>query len=278
MSDSLLCRIGEIVREAGRGVLRTYREGFRVEFKGPNDPVTRADRDANDLICSRIQEQWPDAAVVAEESPPEDFADFRRHERVFFVDPLDGTREFVAGNGQFVVMVGVLEGEAATLGAIYAPTSDTLWLGERSVGAFLQRGNGTLRPISIGRHEPLLDARIVVSRSHRSARLSSALAGSGVASVIPLGSAGLKGAEVAQGGADAYLALGPCGKLWDACAVDALVSAAGGRVTDAEGHALDYRGKDLGLRRGIVAANPALHGELCRHLDLVEGRSGGPPR
>jgi 3'-phosphoadenosine 5'-phosphosulfate (PAPS) 3'-phosphatase len=84
--------------------------------------------------------------------------------------------------------------------------------------------------------------------------------------VVPMGSAGLKGAQVADGSADAYLALGPAGKYWDACAVDALVTAAGGRVTDARGRLLSYRSPLLELDEGLLAANAGLHEELLARL------------
>src|SRR5262249_25685222 len=93
-----------IAREASAVVARVYATDFAVDYKGPADPVTRADREANELICARLGEVFGPVPVVAEESDESDFAGWVGAPRVFFVDPLDGTLEFVAKNGDFVVM------------------------------------------------------------------------------------------------------------------------------------------------------------------------------
>jgi 3'(2'), 5'-bisphosphate nucleotidase len=228
--------------------------------------VTDADREANSLICARLQAEFPGAAIVAEESDSEHYADYREHSRVFFVDPLDGTREFVAKNGQFVVMIGLLIDNLATLGVVYAPTTDTMWFGERGLGAFRLDADGSERPIRVSSVVDPEQARVTVSRSRRSDRLKQILQTSGARQVLPMGSAGLKGALVAEASADAYLAMGVAGKQWDACAMDALVSAAGGKVSDLRGEPLDYRSAELELSHGLLVANPLLHQALAERL------------
>jgi 3'(2'), 5'-bisphosphate nucleotidase len=106
----------------------------------------------------------------------------------------------------------------------------------------------------------------VSSRSHRSARLERALDALGVKAITSMGSAGLKGAAVARGSVDAHVAPHYAGKRWDAAAVDALVVAAGGMVTDAWGDPLDYRGPTLTNDRGLVASNGLIHGQLLERL------------
>ncbi len=268
MSRVELDRLASIARDAGRGILSTYESDFRVDYKGPGDPVTDADREANTLICSRLGAEFPDAAIVAEESASEFYASYREHSRIFFVDPLDGTREYVAKNGQFVVMIGLVVYELATLGVVYAPTTGTLWCGERGVGAYRVDADGRETPIRVSAVTQPADARITVSRSRRSDRLKKTLQQLGPRQVVPMGSAGLKGAVVADASVDAYLALGVAGKFWDACAMDALVSAAGGRVSDLTGKPLDYRGGELELTHGVLAANPTLHDALRQRLAL----------
>ncbi|HTV18801.1 MAG TPA: 3'(2'),5'-bisphosphate nucleotidase CysQ, partial [Polyangiaceae bacterium] len=235
MSRAELERLASIARDAGRGILRLYESDFRVDFKSPGDPVTDADREANTLICSRLAAEFPGAAIVAEESAAEHYAGYRTQERVFFVDPLDGTREYVAKNGQFVVMIGLLIDDVASLGVVYQPTTGTLWCGARGIGAFRVDADGSERPIRVGSVTQPEESKVTVSRSRRSDPLKLALERIGARQVIPMGSAGLKGALVAESLADAYLAVGVSGKYWDACAMDAIVSAAGGRVSDARG-------------------------------------------
>lgn len=269
MSSAILLRMGELAREAGRGILETYQRGFEVHYKAPDDPVTEADRRANDYLCEHLGREFPDAAIVAEESDPAGFANFRESRQIFFVDPLDGTREFVARNDQFVVMIGMVQGERPTLGVVYAPTTDTLWAGECGVGAYRQQAEGAPEPLVMSAIDCVQDAKFVVSRSRRSARLSDTLTAVGASQIVPTGSAGLKGAEIAQGTADAYLAVGPCGKLWDSCAVEALVTAAGGKLTNAHGGAIDYRAPQLDLTEGILGANAKLHSLLWEQLGGV---------
>jgi 3'(2'), 5'-bisphosphate nucleotidase len=268
MSRAELDRLARIARDAGRGILRIYESDFRVDYKSPGDPVTDADREANTLICSRLEAEFPGAAIVAEESASENYAGYRSEPRVFFVDPLDGTREYVAKNGQFVVMIGLLIDDVASLGVVYQPTTGTLWCGARGVGAWCVEADGSERTIQVGSVAQPEAAKVTVSRSRRSEKLKDVLKQIGPRQVVPMGSAGLKGALVAEGNADAYLAVGVAGKYWDACAMDAIVSAAGGRVSDLRGVALDYRSGQLDLSHGVLAANPALHAALQRRLGL----------
>jgi 3'(2'), 5'-bisphosphate nucleotidase len=261
-----------IARTAGEIVTRVYAGEFTVEYKGPSDPVTQADRLANDLICERLALAFPGAPIVAEESPPESFVGFETGVRIFFVDPLDGTREFVARNGQFVVMIGLVEGARATAGVVYAPASGTTWYGALGVGAFRGEHDGNPEPIRVGGVERPELACVVSSRSQRSPALQQALTGLGARAHLAVGSAGLKGAQVADGTADAYLSIGRSGKLWDACAVDALVHAAGGHFTNTRGERLDYRSSDISLTDGILACNERLHAALLARLPRRDAR------
>ena len=141
MSDGLDLLAG-IAREAAQIINAVYATPFEVEYKTAHDPVTLADRRANDLICQRLAEEFPGVPVVAEESPPESFADYRGAERVFFVDPLDGTREFVKKNGEFVVMIGLLEAGRPISGVILAPATGVLWAGRVASKAERVRPDG----------------------------------------------------------------------------------------------------------------------------------------
>jgi 3'(2'), 5'-bisphosphate nucleotidase len=257
--------LSSIAREAGEGILRCYQRDFRVEYKGTNDPVTDADRKANALICDRLQAAFPDAAIVAEESDARLYAGYRQQSRVFFVDPLDGTREFVARNGQFVVMIGLLVDDVASVGVIYAPTTGTVWCGLRGIGAFRVEADGSERPILISCVTEPKAASITVTRTHSEA-LSQALSRVAPRKVVPMGSAGLKGALVADGSLDGYLALGFSGMYWDGCAMDALIGAAGGTMTDLYGKPIDYRSRKFDLSDGLLAANPTLHAALLRRI------------
>src|SRR5262249_54243426 len=102
-----LATVLAIARDAAAIVLRVYQSDFAVDYKRPGAPVTEADRAANTFIVDRLGAAFPGTTIVAEESTEASFAGWAGKERVFFVDPLDGTREFVAKNGEFAVMIGL---------------------------------------------------------------------------------------------------------------------------------------------------------------------------
>lgn len=266
MSQTLTETLDAIARDAAALIRNVYRTDFGVDFKAPRDPVTEADRQANTLICERLAALYPGVPIVAEESEPETFAGYRDAERIFFVDPLDGTREFVAKNGEFVVMIGYVEGQRATAGVIHAPESGVSWLGEVGKGAYQVNADASRQSIRVSDTAALSEARIVGSRSHRNPALEQALAGLGARELIALGSAGLKAAAVARGSADAYVAPHYAGKRWDACAADALITAAGGKLTDSSGAFFDYRAAELGNDRGIIASNGRVHDAILSKL------------
>lgn len=257
-----------VARDAAVIVARVYATEFAVDYKGPRDPVTDADRRANALVVGQLAEEFGPVPVVAEESDESAFAGWTSSPRAFFVDPLDGTLEFVARNGDFVVMIGLAEKGRPVAGVVVAPAFGTAWVGAKGLGAFEIAATGERTPIRVSEVAELSTARALVSRSHPSERLLRIIASLGVAEVTPRGSAGLKGAEIAAGRADVYLQPGHAGKRWDTCAPEAIVEAAGGRCTDAFGDLIDYSGPDLANVRGFVATNGKLH-------DLVLARARG---
>jgi 3'(2'), 5'-bisphosphate nucleotidase len=264
--ETLIASLTEIAREASDLILEVYATDFAVSYKSPKDPVTEADRRANELICTRLHERWYDVPIVAEESDPESFANYRDAPYVFFVDPLDGTREFVAKNGEFVVMIGLIDEKGPLAGVIHAPVTGTAWAALRGSGAWTTKQRALSR---VSETRKLDQARIVSTRSHKSPRVVKALDALGARSVESLGSAGLKCAEVGIGAADAYVAPGPAGSRWDLCAGQAIIEAAGGRVTDALGRPIDYRDVDLANRDGFVASNGVLHDAIIARLQSV---------
>ncbi|HEX3774939.1 MAG TPA: inositol monophosphatase family protein [Polyangiaceae bacterium] len=266
MSRALVDVLDGVAREAATLIREVYRTNFEVDFKAPRDPVTLADRRANTLICERLNTLFPGVPIVAEESEPASFAGYHGAERIFFVDPLDGTREFVAKNGEFVVMIGLVEGARALAGVIHAPESGVSWLGQVGMGAEQVEQDGARSPLRVSEIRDLGRARIVGSRSHRNPALERALSNLGARELVALGSAGLKAAAVARGSSDAYVAPHYAGKRWDACAADALVTAAGGKLTNSDGEPFDYRAAELGNDRGIIASNGLVHDAILEKL------------
>jgi 3'(2'), 5'-bisphosphate nucleotidase len=266
----------DVAREAADLVMHVYAAPFDVEYKAKDDPVTRADREANALVCERLARAFPGVPVVAEESDPVTYADFALAERAWFVDPLDGTREFVARNGEFAVMIGLAERGRATVGVVVAPAWGRAFVGVVGEGAWeVGASDGSQRPIHVSSRDALSGARFVVSRSRRPARATAFIASVGGEPPIAHGSSGLKGVLVALGEADVYLQPGAAGMRWDACATDALVRAAGGELTDAHGSSIDYTARELVNSRGMIATNGKIHRAVVDALALSSGSPRG---
>ncbi|MFO0754933.1 MAG: 3'(2'),5'-bisphosphate nucleotidase CysQ [Byssovorax sp.] len=264
-----------IAREASALVMEVYATPFTVDLKGPNDPVTAADRRANTLICDALARRFPGDAIVAEESAPQDreeLAALVRSRRVWFVDPLDGTREFADRNGEFSVMIGLaVEGRAA-LGVVVMPVTGEAFAGALGHAAFVEAEDGIRRALATSQVRDPKEAAMVVSRAHRAPRFLETMQDAlGIRRVVPCGSVGVKVAKVARGEADLYVHAGLGAKLWDTCAPEAILAAARGRFTDLDGAAIDYARPDLMLRDGILASNGALHEQV--RAALAERRS-----
>jgi 3'(2'), 5'-bisphosphate nucleotidase len=245
--------------EASDVVMGVYKTPFTVDYKAKDDPVTRADREANTLICERLAAQFPQVPIVAEESSAASYSGFEEAPECWFVDPLDGTREFVARNGEFAVMIGLARGGRAVLGIIVAPSWRRTFAGIVGEGAWEVMPDGSRKPIRVSSRASLEGASILVSRSHTPPAISSLVATAHAKGAVFHGSSGLKAALIATGDHDVYVQPGPAGMRWDACASEALVLAAGGACTDAHGSPFDYRTRDLSNARGLVATNGRLH-------------------
>jgi 3'(2'), 5'-bisphosphate nucleotidase len=262
----VLARVLEIAADAGAIVLDVYAQAFDVEYKGKgkDDPVTRADKLANQHIADALAAAFPGVPIVAEESDPASFAGYEASPSAFFVDPVDGTREFVAKNGQFAVMIGLAEEGRPTLGVVGWPALGRTFAGME--GRAFELAGGARKDIHTSRVADLAEARVVVSRSRRSEATGELLARLSAAKVDHVGSAGVKGTLVACGEADVYVHAGVAGKLWDTCAPEAIVRAAGGEVTDATGAAIDYRGGQLSNARGVLMTNGPLHAAVLSRM------------
>lgn len=275
--DAELETLIAIAKRACARVAELYREhrerGVQVDMKGPGDPVTVADREANDIICDALAEAFPDAGVIAEESAPDDaarLAALASRPRVFFVDPLDGTREFVDQNGEFAVMIGLAVGGRAEAGVVVMPVDGRLVAGRVGEGAFVEDPSGERRSLDVSCTSRFDGATMVVSRSHRPPIIDPLRKRLGIGTLQPCGSAGVKIARIVLGQADLYVHAGPGMKHWDTCGPQAILEAAGGRMTDLRGQPFDYGSAEIRLQRGLVATNGHLHPGVLSAVEWAE--------
>jgi 3'(2'), 5'-bisphosphate nucleotidase len=275
-SNAELGELLRIARAAAGVVMEVYASPFTVEMKGPGDPVTVADKRANELVCREIAASFPGEAIVAEEDAPRTEEEMRAlvtSERVFFVDPLDGTREFADKRAEFSVMIGAAIRGRAALGVLVLPvTGEALFGDARAPGsAILEVKDGARSALRVTDLAETARARLMVSRS-RMPRLVGPLAEQlGIPTVIPCGSVGVKVARVAMADADLYVHGGGGVKSWDLCGPEAVLVAAGGRVTTLGGKAIDYAA-EIVHTQGFVGSNGALHDTVLAAIARIDPR------
>ncbi len=237
----LMGPLTDIAVQAGAAILAVSRASMQIEGKSDGSPVTEADMAADRIIADGLRKLAPHVPALSEERT--DLAKRPYKNSFFLVDPLDGTKEFIAGRAEYTVNIALISHGKPLLGIIAAPALGLVWRGLVGRGAerLLVTGGkaGSAEPI---RTRPLPgpgDAWIAaVSRSHGDKRTEAFIAARPGAIRHPLGSA-VKFGRIAEGGADIYPRLSPTSE-WDVAAGHAVVTAAGGRITDGNGAALCF--------------------------------------
>jgi 3'(2'), 5'-bisphosphate nucleotidase len=256
-SDLLALRDEALVlaRVASERIMAIYQRGCPVEHKADNSPLTEADLAAHAVLNDGLKALEPRFPVLSEESSPRVFEDRKRWKRFWLIDPLDGTKEFIARNGEFTVNIALIEEHQPVLGIVYAPALASGAIAHREGGAFAVSDAG-LQALQCANIDQRRALRIGVSRSHHSDAMQRALSQLGAYQSVEMGSA-LKFIGVADGRIDLYPRLGASSSEWDIAAGQCVIECAGGRVCDMHGNALRYNQNDGVLMPGFVAAADA---------------------
>jgi len=260
-----------IALAAGAAAMRHY---GRIEAVTKRDasPVTAADHAANAVIVKALADRFPGDSVLSEES--KDSGERLDARRVWIVDPLDGTKEFLAQNGEFSIMIGLaVEGEPV-VGVVYLPDGDVLYSAVRGRGAWVVR-EGVRSPLRRGPADPDR-LRMVGSRSHADPLLVRIQEALGITDVEPCGSVGVKCSRIAEGRRDVYVHPVPYLKEWDTCAPEVILREAGGEVTDCLGEPLRYNKPDPRQPFGIVACVGGMEGDVLVATKPVFTSQYGP--
>ena len=237
---------------AGEILQRYFRDGgYQIDSKGRNNPVTTADFEADSELKQILREAFPAYGWLSEETADND--DRLTRERVWIVDPLDGTKEFIKGIPEFVVAIALAEHGVPVLGVSYNPIKQELFSGIPGAGCFLDGKPVTVSSTSTLEHSTILASRSETARGEWKAY-------EGRVTVRPIGSVAYKLALVAAGQADATFTLTPKSE-WDIASGVALIIAAGGRVTDLHGGEVRFNHRDV-KTPGFVASNGHLHAQL----------------
>lgn len=243
--------VGALAQAAGEAILERYQGGEAglVARKADESPVTMADLAAHRLLVEGLQRLAPSVPVVSEED-----ADSLRwrspRQRFWLIDPLDGTKEFLARNGEFTVNVALVERGVSVWGVVVAPALGLRYWGGADYGAFRQEGE-SVRPLRVVLPDRGRALRVVASKSHLNAQTQAFISQLGQVELVQAGSS-LKFCRLAEGEADLYPRLAPTCE-WDTAAAQAVLEGAGGYVRDLDGNRLHY-GKDEVLNPPFVAA------------------------
>ena len=236
-------QIGDIAKRAGEVIMKVYTSDFNVAAKGDKSPVTEADTKAENLIFCEIRTKiGNDIPLVGEESVAAGKMPKIDDKPFWLIDPLDGTKEFIARNGEFTVNIALIEDGLCVLGVVYAPAIDALYWGGAGLGGVRCMG-GQTAAIKVATSNLGKASRVVASKSHLNEATRSLIDRLGEVSLVQAGSS-LKFCRVAEGEADIYPRLAPTCE-WDTAAAQAVLEGAGGVVLDLQGMPLLYGKPDV---------------------------------
>lgn len=265
MSHPYLTRVIDLVRDAGQAILPYWRNDVRVHEKADASPVTAADMAAHHVLAAGLQALDASIPVLSEEDCALSLAERAGWTRWWLVDPLDGTKEFIAGSEEFTVNVALIEGGKVLFGVVGVPANGRCYYGGGEFGAWRAEADGAAQPLRV-RPEPVEAFTVVASRRHSSLAQEQLLDGLrqrfGNLSLANVGSS-LKFCLLAEGAADCYPRLAPTSQ-WDTAAAQGVLEGAGGEVLDISGAPLTYEARESYLNPSFLALphGVAWRGEL----------------
>lgn len=245
-----LCK--SLALEAGEEIMKIYETDFEVENKSDKSPLTLADKNANEIIVSKLQELYPQYSILSEESK-EDETRFT-NDYCFIIDPLDGTKEFVNKNGEFTVNIALTHKGKPVLGVIYAPVLNELYYASTKTEAYVDKldANETTKLSVTDKTTNLI---MVASKSHSSEKEAKLIEDNKdkIAETLSKGSS-LKGCMIATGEADVYYRFGLTCE-WDTCAMQCIVEQAGGIFRQMDHSEMTYNRRNTLNELGFYVVN-----------------------
>lgn len=263
---ALVPKVREIAINAGQAILDIYQrqQPIQVQRKSDHSPLTEADLKANQMIDTDLR-RLSNLPIISEENRVPDYTIRKHWPRYWLVDPLDGTREFIQGSGEFTVNIALIENHLPVLGVVYAPFSRECFFAAQGLGSFKQRAHLVAQPIYVRDWQDkfiVLSSRQVEKREEWRAKLALL----GEYEIKHLGSS-LKFCRIAEGQADVYFRFGATSE-WDSAAGQCIVEQAGGKVIDFSGKALAYNKKSSLINPYfLVCGDPRLFLEILNFLE-----------
>lgn len=264
-----LSRLLKLAADAGRAILSFYGQDYQLDYKSDDSPVTSADKAAHQVIVAGLRALDSEILIVSEEGAIPDYATRRNHRRLWLVDPLDGTKEFINQSGEFTVNIALIDGNAPLLSVVAIPLTQTAYFAVRGGGAYrFDPDENTIRRLQAPPLRENQRLRFTVSRSHPDATLSAFLAQIPNTEQIQAGST-LKFCRLAEGAAEVYPRFHALAE-WDVAAAHLVAEESGVILTNWRGEPLQYNSPNLKLEGGFLAStNANLHQWLCdRHQNV----------
>jgi len=248
------------VAEAGNIILEVYEGKYKTSIKQDNSPITDADLKSNEVIkriLSKTNHQ------ILSEEDKDDQSRVSKN-KIWIVDPLDGTSDFIDQTGEFTVMIALIKNKKPILGVIGWPTEKTIFAAQEGKGAFRFSEN-EWRKISVTKISELPKCRAVGSRHHLSDKEKIFIEKLGIKDFTSIGSS-LKVGKISSGEAEVYITTTDKMKEWDSAASYCIISEAGGRMTDMLGNDLTYNNKIVNHQNGILVTNGLIHNTILEEF------------
>ncbi len=244
----------DAAQSAAEAVVKIYNKDFSVSHKENNEPITAADLESNKIIEKHMtQSEFP---ILSEESS--DIKEKRlESKKVWIVDPLDGTTDFVNKTGEFTIMISLVEENKPVLGVISHPTENKLFVAQKGQGAYMYNA-GEWKKLLVSNTSVLSQCRVVGSRFHQSENEKIFLNSLGILKFTSKGSS-LKVLDICSAKAEIYFTTTNKIKHWDTCASNCLIAEAGGKMTDMSGQSLKYNTENVVHQNGILVTNNIIH-------------------
>ena len=243
---------------AGQAIMEVYNSAdFGVEYKKDSSPLTKADKESNQVIVSMLKEAFPKHAILSEEE--KDNLDRLNNELCFVVDPLDGTKEFLKRNGQFTVNIALSENHRSVMGVIYVPVTGELYYAAKGYGSYLEK-EGRVTKLHVSTEEKdKSELNVVMSNSHGCKEMEDLLEKYQLKNFVKVGSS-LKGCMIATGAADVYYRHNPTME-WDTAAMQCIVEEAGAIFRQMDDTEMLYNRENSLNDKGFYIIND-LHNKL----------------
>ena len=248
----------EAAMKAGKAVIEVYKNNFSYQVKDDNSPITEADIKSNGIIQEVLS--TTNIPILSEESL--DNLIRLKHEKIWIIDPLDGTSDFIEKTGEFTIMISLVQSSKPILGVIYWPTEDKLYVAQKNKGAY-ELFSGHWKKLNVNNISNLEKCHAVISRHHLSESDKKFIKKLNLLEFNQKGSS-LKVLDICSGEAEVYLTTTNKIKQWDTCASYCLISESGGTMTSMNGEDLEFNTELINHKNGLLVTNGSIHNKIVK--------------